>query len=186
MTFAGFLLIIAVSFAAELPDKTAIAAILLSRTNSALKTFTAAGTALTVQAFLSAYVGALIRNIINPTVVARVSSVILVLIALVLLFISFRVSEEDPEWKPTSWWKMFGLFFLAEFGDATQATTAGFALRFGTPLLVGLAAAIGLVSAQAASTKAGTVMRKIPKSLLYRIAAVLLLSLAVFTFVSGR
>lgn len=185
MTLAGFFLIIAVSLAAELPDKTTIAAILLSRTNSALKTFTAASTALTAQAFLSAYVGELIRHFISPTVVARVSAIILLAIALVLLFLSFRTSEEDPEWKPTSWWKMCGLFFLAEFGDATQATTAGFALRFGTPLLVGLAAAIGLVSAQAISAKTGTVMRKVPKSMLYRIAAVLLVALAVFTFITG-
>jgi len=138
----------ALIFAAELPDKTAFAAVLLSVRRRPLPVFAGAALALAVQSFIAVAFGGVLSLL--PARAVRVGAG--------LLFLGFawtmwnREEEELPEVGSAqgepgfarSAATAFAVIFVAEWGDLTQLATAALAARHGRPLTVFLASTSAL------------------------------------------
>jgi putative Ca2+/H+ antiporter (TMEM165/GDT1 family) len=143
-----FLSVFAVIFVAELPDKTALAALVLATRHRALPVFLGAALALAVQSVIAVAAGGLFSLL--PAKVVHVGAGLLFLGSAVFMW--RKKEEEDAETKdggkPLGFfgalWTVFGVVFVAEWGDLTQIATAGFAARYHAPLIVFGAATVAL------------------------------------------
>ena len=78
----------------------------------------------------------------------------------------------------------FGVILVAEFGDLTQILTANLAARYSNPLSVGLGALLGLWAVGLVAILGGkTLLRVLPIGMIVRIAAVIMVGLAVYSLV---
>ena len=120
-------------FLAELPDKTALATLLLASKGGKLPVFSGVAVAFLIQCLIAVSVGSWIGKM-SPMWV-RVATGILFL---VFAFLSFRkISEEESEERESDSGnetgflaqatKAFVVVFLAEWGDLTQLATASLA-----------------------------------------------------------
>jgi putative Ca2+/H+ antiporter (TMEM165/GDT1 family) len=76
----------------------------------------------------------------------------------------------------------FGVLFAGEWGDITQIATANLAAHYNNPIAVGIGSLAGLMAATALATLAGqTVLRRIPLAVVQRVAGGAMLALAVFS-----
>jgi putative Ca2+/H+ antiporter (TMEM165/GDT1 family) len=143
-----FVSVFAVIFVAELPDKTALAALVLATRHRALPVFLGAALALAVQSVIAVAAGGLFSLL--PAKVVHVVAGLLFLGSAVLMW--RKKEEEDTETKdggkPLGFfgalWTVFCVVFVAEWGDLTQIATAGFAARYHAPLIVFGAATLAL------------------------------------------
>jgi putative Ca2+/H+ antiporter (TMEM165/GDT1 family) len=149
MTSAAiFLSVFAVIFVAELPDKTALAALVLATRYRALPVFLGTALALTVQSAIAVAAGGLFALL--PTKVVHIGAGVVFLVS--AIFMWRRKEEEEPETKdggkPVGFmralWTVFTVVFIAEWGDLTQIATAGFAARYHAPFTVFCAATAAL------------------------------------------
>jgi putative Ca2+/H+ antiporter (TMEM165/GDT1 family) len=120
-----------VIFVAELPDKTALAALVLATRHRALPVFLGASCALTVQSMVAVGAGSLLSKL--PSQYVRIGTAVLFLICAVVMW--FRHQEDEKEAKDASgFWRTFGtvfaVIFIAEWGDLTQIGTAAFAAKY--------------------------------------------------------
>ena len=118
-----------VIFVAELPDKTALAALVLATRNKALPVFFGAALGLTVQSVIAVAAGSLLARL--PTQYVQIGSGALFFICGVLMWIRHPEDEEAAAAKQATgfWrtlWTVFAVVFVAEFGDLTQIGTAAF------------------------------------------------------------
>ncbi|WP_298342065.1 TMEM165/GDT1 family protein [Ferrimicrobium sp.] len=185
MSITEFLLILVITLAAELTDKSMVAAVLLSRRNGATKTISAAVSAVGLEAFIVAFIANSIRLILKGSLIHLVTGIVLTGIGLLLLWKALRGEEEESEedQRSSSWLKIFVIFFLAELGDVTQATTAGFSLATGAPIWVGLAAALGMGISLTAAVALTRFTQHLSQRLLYTLAGLIILLLAGLSFV---
>lgn len=170
MSIGQLLLILAISMMAELADKTMIAAILMVRAQSGPRVIAAAAIGIGAQALIASYLAFFVRSEVSGAVLHEVSAIVMLAIGVVLAVVGFRHEEEEEEDLPPTRAPLFKLaliFFLAEIGDVTQATTAGFALSFGQPLLVALAATAGMTGAISVGVTVGKAAERIPRRWLY-------------------
>ena len=165
-------------FVAELPDKTALAALVLATRYRALPVFLGAAAALAVQSLVAVAAGQLL-TLLPARPVHIVAGVVFLISAAVMW-----VRHEDADDKPgddskmqgfwSSTWAVFGIVFIAEWGDLTQLATGALAARYAAPVavFVGATAALWSVAAIAAfvGNRAGKLLSG---SLVQRIAAVL-------------
>ena len=80
----------------------------------------------------------------------------------------------------------FGVILVAEFGDLTQILTANLAARDANPLSVGLGALLGLWAVALVAILGGkTLLRVLPIGIIVRIAAVVMVGLAIYSLVSA-
>ncbi|MDA8193152.1 MAG: TMEM165/GDT1 family protein [Thermaerobacter sp.] len=169
-------------FLVELPDKTSLAAITLAARGRALEVWLGASAALIVQTAVAVAFGRVLAYL--PVLWVHVGEA--------LLFIGFavwvwRASAENETLGARSQQpgrtagRAFLVVLAAEFGDLTQFATAGWAARFPTHvLLVGVVAAIALVTASALSVTAGQwLLRVISARWLQRAAALIFLGVGV-------
>ena len=133
---ATFATAFATVFVAELPDKTMLATIVLSaRFRRPLAVWIGAASALTTQMVIAAAAGRLLGLLPDRLVSAAVA--VLFAVGAVLLW---RSADEDPDVADATadagadrrpWWRIsatvFGVVFLAEWGDLTQLATASLA-----------------------------------------------------------
>jgi len=172
-----FLSIFAVIFVAELPDKTALSALVLATRHRALPVLLGAAAALTIQSAVAVVAGSLL-SLLPPRAVHIGSGVLFLVSAIVMWVRHDDEAADDKGGGATgfgkSLWMSFSMVFLAEWGDLTQIATAGFAARTGKPLIVFSAstAALWAVSAIAVviGNRAGRLLN--PK-LTKRVAAIL-------------
>ncbi|MHB8189489.1 MAG: TMEM165/GDT1 family protein [Ferrimicrobium sp.] len=186
MTPYDFLAIVGVTLVAEIPDKSMVAAVLLSRRAGTMRTLSAAIVALGVQSVITAEIANVVRTLISPVVLSVVSAWVMIGIGSVLWFVSFRKREDDDD-APSdvmAWWKISAIFFLAELGDITQVTTAGFALKYGDPLLVALGSTLGMAGALSLASWAGTLTRRLSTAGLYRVGGSTLALLGIVSIVT--
>jgi putative Ca2+/H+ antiporter (TMEM165/GDT1 family) len=106
--------------------------------------------------------------------------------AAVLLLKKDDGEEEIRRPGDQSFWKVAGagfmLILVAEFGDLTQIMTANLAARYDDPLSVGLGAVLALWAVAGLGIVGGrALMRKVPLTLITRIAAVLMVGLGVWS-----
>jgi Ca2+/H+ antiporter, TMEM165/GDT1 family len=137
-----------VVFLAELPDKTALAALVLATRHRPLAVLLGAASALTIQSIVAVAAGQLL-SLLPPRPV-HIFAGALFLASAVLMW---RRSDEAAEAKngagaPGGFWHStavtFGVVFVAEWGDLTQLATAALAARYRSPFVVFAAATLAL------------------------------------------
>ncbi|HZL19398.1 MAG TPA: TMEM165/GDT1 family protein [Polyangia bacterium] len=172
-----FLSIFAVIFVAELPDKTALSALVLATRHRALPVLLGAAAALTIQSAVAVVAGSLL-SLLPPRAVHIGSGVLFLVSAIVMWFRHGDEAEVGKEGAATgfgkSLWMSFSMVFLAEWGDLTQIATAGFAARTEKPLIVFSAATAALWSVSAIAVLIGNrAGRLLNPKLTKRVAAIL-------------
>jgi Ca2+/H+ antiporter, TMEM165/GDT1 family len=172
-----FASIFAVIFVAELPDKTALASLVLATRHRALPVLLGAAAALAIQSLVAVIAGSLL-SLLPPRAVHIGSGVLFLVSAIVMWLKKEDEADAGKDGGDLGFAKAFTMSFMvvfvAEWGDLTQIATAGFAARYKEPLLVFGAATAALWAvasiAVIAGNRAGHLLN--PK-VTQRIAAVL-------------
>lgn len=174
-----------VVFLAELPDKTALAGLVLGTRYRASYVFAGVAAAFTVHVVLAVVAGSVLTLL--PQQIVHALTGVLFLGGAAVLLLKKDESEEDVR-KPEdqSFWKVSGagfmLILVAEFGDLTQIMTANLAARYDDPLSVGIGAVLALWSVAAIGIVGGkALMRRVPLALITKIAALVMLGLGVWS-----
>jgi putative Ca2+/H+ antiporter (TMEM165/GDT1 family) len=152
-----------VIFVAELPDKTALAALVLATRYRPLPVFLGASLALTVQSVVAVAAGSLLS--LFPARAVHIGAGFVFLLSAVLMWV--RVGREAAEEGGGSiapaasasfgraFATVFGVVFVAEWGDLTQFATAAFAAHERAPLLIFAAATLALWAVTALAVLVG-------------------------------
>ncbi|MEU6704678.1 TMEM165/GDT1 family protein [Streptomyces wuyuanensis] len=172
-----------VVFLAELPDKTALAGLMLGTRYRASYVFAGVAAAFAVHVALAIAAGSVLTLLPQRLVQAVVGVLFLAGAAMLLLKKSDDGDEGIKAPSDQSFWKVSGagfmLILVAEFGDLTQIMTANLAARYDDPLSVGLGAVLALWAVAALGIVGGrTLLKYVPLRLITKIAAGLMLALA--------
>lgn len=148
-----------VIFIAELPDKTALATLVLATRYAPLPVFVGAALALTVQSAVAIAAGGLVSLL--PARPVHIAAGLLFLVSAVAMW---RREEEaapeagDPKPTPTFLRALASTFlvvFIAEWGDLTQLATAGLAARYESLFTVFCGATLALWTVTAIAVLVG-------------------------------
>lgn len=174
-----------VVFLAELPDKTALAGLVLGTRYRASYVFAGVAAAFTVHVVLAVAAGSVL-TLLPQQIVHAVTGLLFLGGAAVLLLKKDDGEEEIRKPENQSFWKVSGagfmLILVAEFGDLTQIMTANLAARYDDPLSVGIGAVLALWSVAALGIVGGkALMRRVPLKLITKIAALVMLGLGVWS-----
>ncbi|MGY1456627.1 TMEM165/GDT1 family protein [Streptomyces sp. SS8] len=175
-----------VVFLAELPDKTALAGLVLGTRYRASYVFAGVAAAFVLHVALAVAAGSVL-TLLPRQLVQGITGALFLAGALMLLLRKDDGDEEVRKPSDQSFWKVAGsgfmLILVAEFGDLTQIMTANLAARYDNPLSVALGAVIALWSVAAIGILGGrALMRRVPLRLISRIAAGVMLVLAALSF----
>lgn len=175
-----------VVFLAELPDKTALAGLMLGTRYRASYVFAGVAAAFVVHVALAVAAGSVL-TLLPHRLVQGIVGVLFLAGAAVLLLKKDDDGDEDVK-SPAdqSFWKVAGsgfmLILVAEFGDLTQIMTANLAARYDDPLSVGLGAVLALWAVAGLGILGGrTLMKYVPLKLITKVAAALMIALAAFS-----
>ena len=186
-----FATVFGVIFIAELPDKTAVAALVLATRYRAWPVFAGTALALVVQSLVAVAAGGLLALL--PARPVHVGAGLLFIVSAVFMWRGAAEEESDvevgetpqPKSFKTAFLKSFVVIFLAELGDLTQLGTAALAARFRSPLTVFVSSAAALVSVGALAVFLGNrLSRLVNPQRIQRVAAVVF-GLLGAGFVSG-
>jgi putative Ca2+/H+ antiporter (TMEM165/GDT1 family) len=165
-------------FVAELPDKTALAALVLATRHKPLPVFVGSAAALAVQSLIAVGAGQLLTLL--PSRIVHLAAGVVFIVSAILMWIRHEDADEeglDDSKMKGFWstaWKVFVVVFIAEWGDLTQLATAALAARYAAPVAVflGATAALWAVAGIAAfvGNRAG---KMLSASVTQRIAAAL-------------
>jgi putative Ca2+/H+ antiporter (TMEM165/GDT1 family) len=193
MNFAVLGTVFGLIFLAELPDKTALASLVLGTRYRPLFVWTGAAAAFLVHVSLAVALGSLLTLLPHRILQAVVGA--LFLLGAVLLLRGRHGEEEDEnlaiaEGKRPTFFRVASTSFLvilvAEFGDLTQLVTANLAAKYHDPLIVGLGAVLGLWAVAALAIAGGrSLLKVIPISVITRVAAGIMAVLATISIVSA-
>jgi putative Ca2+/H+ antiporter (TMEM165/GDT1 family) len=170
-----------VVFIAELPDKTALAALVLATRHRPLPVFLGAAAALTVQSVVAILAGELVSLL--PARAVHIGAGVLFLGS--AWFMWRRPAEardadrgdkkDEGDTRARFWraaWLVFGVVFVAEWGDLTQLATAAMAARYRAPFTVFVGATLALWAVTAIAVFVGNRAGKLlDPALTKRIAA---------------
>ncbi|MFW6725158.1 TMEM165/GDT1 family protein [Streptomyces sp. MAR4 CNY-716] len=178
-------IVFGVVFLAELPDKTALAGLMLGTRFRPSYVFAGVAAAFVVHVSLAIAAGSLLAQLPQRPVQAIVG-VLFLAGALVLLLKKDDDEEEVRAPADQSFLKVAGagfmLILVAEFGDLTQIMTANLAARYDDWLSVGIGAVLALWAVAAIGILGGrTLMRYVPLKLITKVAAGVMLVLAGFS-----
>ena len=146
--WALFFTVFGLIFAAELPDKTALAALVLATRHRPIPVLVGAGLALAVQSLVAVVAGQLFSLLPHRPV--QVAASLLFLVSAVVMWLRKEESEDDIAERRTSagFWATTGLVFMivfiAEWGDLTQIATAALAAEYRAPVIVFSSATLAL------------------------------------------
>ncbi|MEV7224460.1 TMEM165/GDT1 family protein [Streptomyces sp. NPDC093681] len=178
-------LVFGVVFLAELPDKTALAGLVLGTRYRASYVFAGVAAAFLLHVVLAVAAGSVL-TLLPQQIVHAITGVLFLGGAAVLLMKKDDEDEEIRKPEDQSFWKVAGagfmLILVAEFGDLTQIMTANLAARYDDPLSVGLGAVLALWAVAGLGIVGGkALMKRVPLGLITKIAAVLMLGLGVWS-----
>ena len=150
-----FATVFGVIFIAELPDKTAVAALVLATRHRPMPVFLGTALALVVQSLVAVAAGGLLSLL--PARPVHIAAGLLFLVSAVFMWRRDEEEEETrdandtgkPEEFRRALWKSFLVVFIAEWGDLTQLGTAALAARYRAPVTVFLAASCALCAVAA-------------------------------------
>lgn len=176
--------VFAIVFAAELPDKTAIAGLVLGARYPPLWVITGVAVAFAMHVGLAIGIGSLLALLPHRPLEAIVAS--LFIFGAFALLRGRHEEEEKPRQSEPGFWRVaaasFAVIAVAEFGDLTQLVTANLEAHYRAPLAVGVGSFLALVSVAGLAIVGGrALMRFIPIQWLTRAAAVGMLVLAGFS-----
>lgn len=177
----------AVSFLAELPDKSMFASLVLATRYRPSWVWAGASAAFAVHMVIAVTVGQLL-TLLPHRIVDCVVAGLFTAGAAYLWVASFRTPRpEDADAArqasvPPSFLRVagtsFAVIFVAEWGDITQLTAANLAARY-NPVLVFAGAALGLCAVAAIAVSVGAkTLSLIPMAWVNRITGIILLALA--------
>ena len=162
-TLQLFLYVFGVIFVAELPDKTALAALVLATHLEPIPVFLGSALALTVQSVVAVAAGSVLSLL--PIRIVHLGSGVLFLASAVFMW------RRQPDGAAAHWeidqgsskrpnfrralWIVFVVVFVAEWGDLTQLGTAALAAHYRDPLTVFLGAMCALWAVAALAVLAG-------------------------------
>lgn len=188
------LTVYAVIFVGELPDKTAVAALVLGARYRPLPVLAAVCAAFAVHVVAAVAAGGLVAALPRRPV-EFVTAALFVVGAILLLRSNpgqslVQGEEAAAATAATTPARMafaaFGIVLVAEFGDLTQILTATLAARYDDPLAVGIGAVLGLWSVAGLAVVFGrTLLRVVPLRRVQQLAALALLVLAASSLLSA-
>jgi putative Ca2+/H+ antiporter (TMEM165/GDT1 family) len=163
-------------FVAELPDKTAFAALLLATSHHPLAVFIGAGGAFLIQSLVAVTFGSLLSFL--PSHLIHISASILFLVFAVLMW---RKGGEEAVSSPEKQTKIrfsqsvsaaFWTIFIAEWGDLTQLATATLAAKYNAPITIFTSSILALWTVTAIGVIVGYKIKYLfPGKMLQKIAA---------------
>jgi putative Ca2+/H+ antiporter (TMEM165/GDT1 family) len=176
----------AVIFLAEIPDKTALAAVLLATGNRPLPVFVGVAAAFIIQSVVAVSFGSVISMF--PREGIRLLAGALFLCFAVAMWMRGRGPAEEAEadaaprgtsaWSVT--WKAFLVIFIAEWGDLTQLASAALAAKYAQPITIFTASTLALWSVSAIAVFVGHKLKAhINPRLMQRVAAIVFAVLGV-------
>jgi putative Ca2+/H+ antiporter (TMEM165/GDT1 family) len=181
----------ALVFPAELPDKTALASLLLGSKYRAGYVFTGVAAAFAVHVLLALIAGSLL-TLLPHRVLSIIVAVLFGLGAVVLIRGRKDADEavkEDQETPPTFLRvavTSFVVIFIAEFGDLTQILIVNLAAKYHDPLAVGVGSWLALIGVAALALAGGRgLLRLIPARTITLIGAAAMAVLAVINLISA-
>jgi putative Ca2+/H+ antiporter (TMEM165/GDT1 family) len=185
ISFTVTAVVFGVVFLAELPDKTALAGLVLGTRYRASYVFAGVAAAFALHVALAVAAGSVL-TLLPQQIVQAVTGVLFLGGAAVLLFKKDDGDEEIRNPEDQSFWKVAGagfmLILVAEFGDLTQIMTANLAARYDDPLSVGLGAVLALWSVAGLGIVGGkALMKRVPLKLITKVAALLMLALGLWS-----
>ncbi|MBO3675505.1 TMEM165/GDT1 family protein [Streptomyces violaceusniger] len=174
-----------VVFLAELPDKTALAGLMLGTRYRASYVFVGVAAAFALHVGLAIAAGSVL-TLLPHRLLQAIVGVLFLGGAAMLLFKKDDGEEEVRKPADQSFWKVSGagfmLILVAEFGDLTQIMTANLAARYDDPLSVGVGAVLALWAVAGLGIVGGrTLMRYVPLRLITKVAALVMLALGGFS-----
>ena len=171
----------AIIFIAELPDKTALAALILASKYGPRGVIVGTWLAFLVQTLVAVLVGGLVSTL--PTEPIRIASGLGFLVFAVL---ALRRKEDEAQEKRDIakagssrpvWLMSFLVIFAAEWGDLTQLATAALVARGGHPLSVGIGAVLALWTVTVIAAYSGHQIGKYLRPRILNIASAVLFGL---------
>lgn len=174
----------AVVLPAELPDKTALASLVLGSRYRPAFAFVGAAVAFAVQVFLAVVAGSLLGLLPHRPLEAIAAA--LFALAAVLVLRERRGDAEQSVGETSEhrgFWRAagtsFAIILVAEFGDLTQIATATLAARYHDPLSVGIGAVVALWAVAGLAIVSGReLLKHVPLRWISRAAALIMLALA--------
>ena len=184
MDWQLFVTVFGVIFIAELPDKTAVAALVLATRYRPMPVFLGTALALTVQSVVAIVAGKLLSML--PARPVHIGAGLLFIVSAVVMWRRKGDDDQDGDDKkqaPTFWAafaQTFGVVFIAEWGDLTQLGTAALAARYNKPLTVFVGATLALWAVAAIAVFVGNRAGKLlDPELTKKIAAVIFVILGI-------
>ena len=180
----------AITFLAELPDKSMFASLVMGTRFRPSWVWAGAAAAFTVHMAIAVTAGQLLTLLPHLIVDAVVAS-LFIAGAAYLWWSSFRPGVHDGSdaarmaGRESTFWRVsaasFVIVFLAEWGDITQITVANLAARY-DPFLVFAGGTLGLWAVAAVAVSLGAKSLKvIPMAWVQRITGTILLGLGIYT-----
>lgn len=187
MSLLVIVTVFALVFLAELPDKTALASLVLGSRYRPIYVFAGAASAFTVHVCIAIAAGSLLTLLPHRALEAVVAA--LFLLGAILMLRGHGDDDEGEEdldikegTEPTFLRvssTAFLVILVAEFGDLTQILTANLAAKYHDPLSVGLGAVLGLWAVAGLAIVGGRgLLKVVPLTLITRVSAVIMLVLA--------
>ncbi|MET9454196.1 TMEM165/GDT1 family protein [Streptomyces canus] len=185
ISFTVTAVVFGVVFLAELPDKTALAGLVLGTRYRASYVFAGVAAAFALHVALAVAAGSVL-TLLPQQIVQALTGVLFLGGAAVLLLKKDDGDEEIRKPEDQSFWKVAGagfmLILVAEFGDLTQIMTANLAARYDDPLSVGLGAVLALWAVAGLGIVGGkALMKRVPLKIVTKVAALLMLALGLWS-----
>ena len=178
-------------FVGELPDKTAVASLVLGARYSPMLVWAGVSAAFLIHVVVACVAGGFVAALPHRPV--ELVTAALFLIGAVILWRSdapeaLAEGEEEADsvqGEKTPWQVVgasFSVVLVAEFGDLTQILTATLAAKYHDPLSVGLGATLALWTVAAIAVTSGrTLLKIVPLHRVQQLAAVALTVLALYS-----
>ncbi|KUN72402.1 hypothetical protein AQJ46_13180 [Streptomyces canus] len=187
ISFTVTAVVFGVVFLAELPDKTALAGLVLGTRYRASYVFAGVAAAFALHVALAVAAGSVL-TLLPQQIVQALTGVLFLGGAAVLLLTKGGADGDAEIRRPEdqSFWKVAGagfmLILIAEFGDLTQIMTANLAARYDDPLSVGLGAVLALWAVAGLGIVGGkALMKRVPLKIVTKVAALLMLALGLWS-----
>lgn len=191
MDIAVMATVFAIIFPAELPDKTALASLVLGSRYRPSYVFAGVALAFAVHAALAVAVGSLL-TLLPHRILDGVVGALFLLGAVLLLRGRHENNEEHglPGGRRATLPRVASMSFMiilvAEFGDLTQIVTANLAAKYHDPIAVGIGSVLGLWAVAGLAIVGGrNLLRVIPIRWISRVAAAVMGVMAAFSVVSA-
>lgn len=191
------LTVFALAFVAELPDKSAVAGLVLGTRFPWPWVFTGIAAAFLTHVVIAVSAGQLL-HLLPGRAVEAVVAVLFLLGAFLIWREGAHQDDVEAEGEAEAagvsdgagFLKVaslgYGVIFIAEWGDLTQILTANLAAKYGDPLSVGIGATLGLWAVALLAILGGkTLLKFLPIVWITRVAAVVMVVLGVLSAVTA-